>query len=117
MTSRNGLPYGACHRHLFTRKHAHENVAPSRGEHLGAHAVCAQRIFARDAVRGAMVATIFNVEIGFEVNKRALVADILDVDDGRGDVMAEVRVDDDGVIGGLGHTELLRNVIVMLDMV
>lgn len=106
MTSRNGLPYGALHRPLLARKNAHVDVRLGRGEHLGTHPVFAQRIFARDAVRGAVVATIFNVEIGFEVNKSALIAQVFDVDDGRGDVMAEVGVDDDGVVGGFGHGSL-----------
>lgn len=50
-----------------------------------------------------VVATVLKMDIGFEVDKRALVAYVFDVDDGRGDVMAEVRVDDDCVVGGLGH--------------
>ncbi len=63
-----------------------------------------------------MVATILYVVIRFKVDKRTIIAQVFDIDNGRSDITRKARVDGDGVIGGFGHTELFWNVIVMLDM-
>jgi len=50
-----------------------------------------------------VVATLLYVVIRFKVDKRTIIAQVFDIDNGRNNVTVKARVDGDVVIGGFGH--------------